>query len=249
MWRAAIEMHVHCRVEKKAQQAQVVSVKLKRRWSFGGQQQATSVKTTTTPRIRLPRLATIAETLPTNGLQKSEPHSQSAKDISSSNIQQKYSALFPLKSSMASTPRSTVSQRPLSSAYIQQDFSPFMGNLKKNPLNMQSLSFSHLPNKDVVPKLTIFDKDILSKLPSSQKSKNKRTVSETSIAGVEIFSDSPDNFPTKERNVVKRAQSYSEGNKNIAVEKWLEGNPASKQPNQRRRPRSAPGHRSHVKGR
>ena len=247
VWRAAIEMHVHCRVEKKAQQAHSVSVKLKRRWSFSGPQTATTVKSVSTPRLRLPRLATIAESTPND--RPAQKQERTTKEIISSDLKQKYSALFPLKSSKNNTPRSIVSQKPLSSSLAQHDFAPFIGDLNRSRSEMHSLSFSHLPNREVAPKATGFLKETFIDPPSSARSKNRRTVSETSIAGIEVFPAPSDQHVVGRRNVMNSAQSYTEEHRNTAVQNWLEENSVGKHI-RRSRPQSAPSRpRPQLRGR
>jgi len=241
-------MHVRYRVEKKAEQNQAVSVKLKRRWSFSGPQTSTSVKTVTTPRLRFPRLATIVESTPTTSKRTQQKQEKAAKDTSSSELKQKYSALFPLKSSRNSTPRSLVRQKPLSLSLAQQDFAPFIGDLNRNGNDIHSLSFSNLPNKDITPRTSFFLKEASVDPRSSGRSGKRRTVSQTAIAGNEVFSSSSDQYGMGKK-VVKRAQSYTEEHKHSDVHNWLEENSAGKQI-RRRRPQSAPSRsRPQLKGR
>ena len=247
LWRAAIELHVHCRVEKKVQENQVVSVKLKRRWSFSGQQQATTVKTVTTPRLRFPKLATIAEPMPASKLPPKEE--KTTKDAISNDLKQKYSALFPLKSSKTSSPRAVFGQNPRFSlaSFVQHDFGPFVGDLSKKSSDLHSLSTSNLPSKGKVPMTSLFDEDTLIDPPISGRSKNRRTVSETTIAGVEVFPASSEYVAG--RNAVKRVQSCTEDHHYPIVENWLDENSVGKH-FQRRRPQSAPSqHRPHLRGR
>ena len=236
-------MHVHCRIQKKVQQAQTVSVKLKRRWTIVGTQQATTVQKAIGS-SKLSRLATISESTPASNLQKSEKYHRGRKDSTSvqdaiNQIRQRYSSLFPLKSLKSSSSTPNVKQTT-DFEFIHHDSDKLaLAGFQRVPTKSHSQTSLKHP-LDHQFRNTSSEKDIRSAVSLTSRSKCRSTTSETSIAGEEIFSTS-ENVISGRRKLGKRALSYTEEEKVSEVQQWSPDN-FVKQSRQRGRAacRSAP---------